>query len=52
MEHRYGDIERERNLNQGKRPNQYESAAKIWFWFNIILFIVVILLVAFGVKDY
>mgnify|MGYP004701255997 CR=1 FL=1 len=43
MEHKYGDIERERNLNQGKRPDQNEADAK-----NFIIGVMVIVVIAIG----
>lgn len=41
METNHGQIEHERNLNQGKRPDQIESSSKIFFWMSIGMIIAV-----------
>lgn len=52
-EYFHNEIEHEpRNENQGKRKDHLHYAAKLWFWANVIFFILVILWVLFGLKEY
>ena len=51
METNHGNIEHERNLNQGKRPNQMNYASKVFFWANLIFFILLVLWAFFGEKE-